>query len=634
MKAFKKISAVAVAMAMGCSVFAFTACNPAEDNPPPVSNLPKGIPAQALDATFASAIQEEKNYVTLNFNNTTSGVETHNEITDGVKTGTDTTTYEINMSVNGKIDFANGDADLVAKSVAAYENDKGHDVSYEFSENNFVSYAFLRDWNSFLYDTPDNKEVTDFTGKELEYGGSLKINWEEILAQFVPDDGVMTLDNANAGVLPDLSLLPQTGDLIKLALTGQNYGLVQLAAAANTVEYENGVYSVDLIKTVDTALTEVGSVIYALKGTNTVGEILTNDIVKKYLSIYINLVPVEEAKAAVATGIDALNEIEEIKPLMPFFKDDLAAIKTVTANDTYDYIIALISSENVLNVVNNVTSIAMEYVGGATPAAEISSGSQGALFTKTFDKYTVSEILSTVNALLRMETPVTLNFLQAAYKNYIAPLCDGEKLYINPDPDDLTVLNELKVEYKVEDGKLASQKISYDFEKNSAYGGYEDDSDIDFYVTTQTNETQQGCFELVYETSAPALADISDNTVTYTEVVWDEDDMQQFTVYISKNDEYKTFYVGAWVEDGEYVGLKVYDADKKLVTSGTDKYLPFLVDYEMFFVYECEKHEGVGYSYVEIEVGEDNTGVFDSLYLSTKEVKMTSTVAQIVAENA
>jgi hypothetical protein len=643
MKKFKKISAVAVAMAMGCSVFAFTACNPAEDTPP-VSNLPKGIPAQAIDSSFVSAIQEEKNYVTLNFTNSISGTEKHTETTNGVETGSDTTTYEINSSVNGKIDIENGDADLAAKSEATYENDKGKDVSEELSENNFVSYAFLRDWNAFLYDTPDNKEVTDFTDKVLEYGGSFKINWEDILSGFLPAygttviNGATALDGAGSAMLPDLSFLPQTGDLIKLSLAGENCGLVQLAAAANTIVYENGVYSIDLIKTLNTALTEIGSVIYALKGTNTVGEILNNDIIKKYFSIYTNVIPVEEAKAAVATGIDALYEIEDIKPLMPFFKDDLAAVKNVTANDTYDYIVALISSENVLNIANNIVSIAMEYVGRATPAAEISSGSQDALFTKTFDKYTVSEILSTVNALLGLETPVTLNFLQTAYKNNIVPLCDGEKLYINPELNDLTVITDLNVEYKVEGGKLASQKFNYAFEKNSSFGGDFgfgfDDESVTTYISTKTTETLQGCFELVYETSAPALTDISENLVPRTEMVWDEDDLKPFNVYDSRNDVQIEYFVGAWVENGEYVGVKVYDADKNIVNSGSG-YVPFLVSGTMYYVYENGKYEVYEYSYVEIEAGKDYDA--DSvvyLSLSTKAVEKVSTVAQIIAENA
>ncbi|MDE5666906.1 MAG: hypothetical protein K2I29_01555 [Clostridia bacterium] len=291
-----------------------------------------------------------------------------------------------------------------------------------------------------------------------------------------------------------------------------------------------------------------------------------------------------------------------------------------------------------MNVVNNVASIAMEYVGGATPAAEISSGSQGALFTKTFDKYTVSEILSTVNALLGMNTPITLNFLQTAYKNYIAPLCDGEKLYINPELNNLTFLTDLNVEYKVEGGKLASQKLNYAFERNSSYGGdfgfgFDDDSVITC-ISTKATETQQGCFELVYETSAPALTDISENAVTRTEIVWDEDDLQPFTVYDSRNEVQMEYFVGASVENGEYVGVKVYDADKNVVNSGTG-YVPFLVGFEMYYVYENEKYEGYEYSYVEIEAGkDDDADSVEYLYLSMKEVEKVSTVAQIIAENA
>ncbi|MDE7082848.1 MAG: hypothetical protein K2O89_04005 [Clostridia bacterium] len=634
MKALKKITAIAVAMTMSCSVLAFTACNPNGDGETEIG-LPSGKPAQTLDASFVSALQNEKNYVSVNLTNKISGTERYYSKTGSVETTSDTTSYEINSVVNGKVDVQNGDADLVAKSVATYENDGGRDVSYQYSGNNFVSYAFLRDWNTFIYDTPDNKEVTDFTGKELNYGGSLKIDWEEILGQLSSVGGIMTLEAENIDVFPWLDVLPQTEDLIKQSLTGENYVLVQLAAAANTVKYENGVYSIDLIDTVDTVLTEVGSVIYALKGTNTVGEILNNDIVKKYLSVFTNAVPVDEVKNAVATGIDALDEIEKIKPLLPFFKNDLAAVKQITANDTYDYLVALISSENVLNIANNVASIAMQYEGNsATPMASISSDMQGALFTKTFDKYTVNEILSTVNGLLGIETPITLKLLQNTYKTYIATVCDGEKLQVATNPAETSALTEFSVEYKVEGEELISQKVNYAFEQEYVSGGVgtSTGNGIYTYYFYETKETQEGTLELVYETSAPALTDISDNPVSYTEVVWNEEDIYLFSVYDDLNDEYKDFYLGAWAENGEYLGFKVYDADYDLAACAESSF-NFLLGSNTYSVEETSRYKGLEYECVELQVSVEGITLW-RIQLNAKEVDKTSTVAEIIAKNA
>lgn len=517
MKVFKKLTAFAVAMTMGCSIMAFTACGPNDDDKDKgANNLPKGTPAQAIDASFKEALEKETNYATLKYSNTESGTETYYQKVNGVLNDdyTNTTTHEINMAINGTIDLKNGNADLVAKSVAEYDNDKDkQDFTSNLEYDNFLSYAFIRDWNAFVYDTPDNKEVTDFTGKELEYGSSLKINWEEILKD-MGSVGDMIPD-ISEGALPVLDVLPQTGDLVKLSLMSENYALVKLASAANTIETIDGGYSIDLIKTVETVVKEVGSVVYALNGDNTVGDILKNDIVKKYFSIITDLIPVDDVKDAVVAGIDALKQEENLKDLINlYFSSDLEGIKKITANDTYDYIVALISSDSLKNILNTVAMIAMQYPGGgASPMASAPSNGNmtSDIFTKTLDKYTVNEILSTVNAMVNPPLPITVEVLKNAYKEYVEAICDGNKLYISSDVDDTAVLTTLSVEYKLDGNRLASQKVSYAYERE--YTSKSGDSVIEnngSVITTsstysEVKETQEGTVELTYETSAPTL---------------------------------------------------------------------------------------------------------------------------------
>ncbi len=627
MKAFKKITAFAVAMTMGCSVFAFTACTPNDDDGGDnnvTSNLPAGKPAQAIDATFASALKEEKDYLTLNYTNKTNGTDTHHTKTNGVETATDTTTYEINLTASGKVDLKGGNADLVAKSVATFENDKGKDVSYSIKNNNYVEYDFLRSWNMFSYKA--EKEVTDFTDVELSHDGSANINWEEILGQIGSIGGGSGA--ATYAEAPDLSALPTTGDLAKLSLANENTVLVKLAAAANTLKYENGVYSIDLIETVDTVIKEVGTVVAALEGDNTVGDILNNAIVKKYFSVITELVPVETVKATVSMAIDALSTIENVKPLLLYIQQDLDALKTVSASTTYDYIVSLISSQNLVNIANTVITIMQSQ--GTAPTADVSVGevASPAFFTKTLDKYSVNEILTIVNSMVQPTLPITLEVVQNAYKSYVEAVCNGGKLIIDKN----SAITELSVEYKVESGKLSSQKVSYAFENKHTYEMGSSTSDgVTTAYSTDSAEKQEGVIEIAYDTSAPALKDISANTVSHYEYEWDEEDLYLFTAQDLDGEDWTVydFYVGAYTQNGEYAGLKLYNASKEEIGQGTD-YVDFQVGETSYRIYEQNRSNGEQKS-IYYNVDRVNAGTVNYASLTQTKVKYTATVAEIIA---
>ena len=623
MKVFKKITAFAVAMTMGCSVFAFTACNNDDnDGKDEGANiLPSGMPAQTVDTGLALALKEKNDYLTVNYTNKTSGAETYSTRVGKVDTSTETTTYEINLAASGTVDLNNGDADLVAKSTSTYEStNKDKDFSYELSSTNYTEYDFLRSWNMFSYTTHEDEEVTDFTGLELSYDGSANVDWEEVLGQFGSIGGGS--DVSLYAETPDLSILPTTGDLAKLSMANENELLVRLAAAANTLKYKNGAYCIDLIETVDTVINEVGSVVYALKGVNTVGDILNNAIIKKYFSVITDLVPVELAKATV----------EDIKPLLLFIQQDLNALKTVEASTTYDYIVSLISSQNLVNIANTIITF-MQSQGAAPTAESLSEATAtNAFFTKTLDKYSVNEILTLVNSMAQLPLPITLEVLQSAYQLYVEPVCDGEKIILGPN----SAITELSVEYKVGNGKLVSQKMSYAFENESSYASSGSGSDgvaTSYYYAKK--ETQEGTIEITYETSAAALKDISANPVSQYVYEWDEDYLDWFYVggESSEEGEPQKFYVCADVVDGEYAGFKLYDENMQLI--GTDaNSIEFQVGNAQYVIRESGRtisdQEIVDYCVVENNTDEECA----TACLTQQLVKQTITVAEFLEANA
>lgn len=630
MKVYKKITALAVALTMGCSVVAFAACTPKDEEETGNNNLPTGTPAQAIDTTFSSALEEAKNYLSLNYTNKMTGTEVNTVTENGALKSTETTTYERNMAISGKVDLQNGNADLLAKLVSTYEStDKNKDFTSQLQYNNSTSYAFIRDWNAFTYDTPDNKEVTDFTGVQLEYGSSLKIDWEEILGQFIPTDGDSdTYDAESSGSpIPDLSVLPQTGDLVSLGLLGENVVLVRLAAAANTLNNKNGVYSIDLIETFDAIINEVGSVVAALEEKNTVGDILNNAIIKKYFSVITELVPVETVKDTVATAIKAVSANENLQSVMPQIKNDLNALKTINASTTYDYIVSLVSSQNLVNILNTL-------FGSMQGVAAASSSSGGALFTKTLDKYTVGDVLSTLNAVAQSD--VSLKDLQVAYKYLMQSICDGEKINLGGG----SAITGLGVEYTLENGKLASQKVNFAFEEQESFGvgdGYYDESGNEFISTqysTVTNEKQEGSLEITFETSAPALADISANAVTYRDYEWDETSVIRFYVqdYNGEGGE-KMFYVGAKVVDGNFTGFNLFDENHGKLGEGTDS-VEFQAGDTKYVIYKVDETCGGGQDRVEFYVEAAELGIETGVTLYQTEVTRTTTVAEFLQANA
>lgn len=642
MKALKKITAFAVAMTMGCSIAAFAACNPDGIGDGEEGEL-TNPPAQLIDAALASALKQEKQYANLNFVGKMSYVSTHYTKNGSVFDVSYADTHNMDISATGKIDVKNGNGDFVARS-SATNTSTGADRNTEISGRNdsTLYYYFLRDWNDFLYESLDRQEVTDFTGKELSYGSSMKIDWEEILGQLGliggSSDAGSYASEASSPMLPDLSTLPQTGDLACLALPEVNLTLINLAAAANTLNNENGVYSIDLIKTVQTVITEVGSVVSSLKDETTVGDILNNATVKKYFSVITELIPVETVKTTVSTVIDGLAANEDIKPMLLYIQQDLNAIKTITASTTYDYIISLVGSQNLVNIINTVITLTQ---GQGAAAGEVASGT---FLTKTLDKYTVSEILALVNAIVQTNDmpPITLDVVKNAYELYVKPVCDGETITIDNTINMNSAITELSLEYKVENGKLASQKVNFAFEQTfttdigEAYPGHIpveewDESAIIYYYDKSENKWE-GTLEVTYESSAPALVDISSNPVSYYEYEWVEEYLCIFEVPVfdCEQAEYVRCYVGAHVVDGEYAGFKLfYDENQnREIGEGTDS-VEFQLGNTSYRIYECGRTMGDRIS-IDFYVEAINYGIVATASVSQGEVRRTATVSELL----
>ena len=267
---------------------------------------------------------------------------------------------------------------------------------------------------------------------------------------------------------------------------------------------------------------------------------------------------------------------------------------------------------------------------GAAPTADVSVGevASPAFFTKTLDKYSVDEILTIVNSMAQPTLPITLEGVENAYKSYVETVCNGEKLIIDKN----SAITELSVEYKVESGKLSSQKVSYAFENKHTYEMGSSTSDgVTTAYSTDSAEKQEGVIEIAYDASAPALKDVSGNTVAHYEYEWDEEDLFQFTAQDINGEDWTVydFYVGAYTVNGEYAGLKLYNASKEEIGQGTD-YVDFQVGETSYRIYEQNRSNGEQKS-IYYNVDRVNAGTVNYASLSQTKVKYTATVAEIIA---
>lgn len=252
MKTMKKISVVLMALIMTVALFAFTACDPADEKTTVDSVL------TALQTQSYAAISTDM-----------SGTFKQS----GVEAGT--------VKSSAKLNLATGDADIVAESVGKGEN---------AGVDNY-SYIFMRDWNAYSY----SAETKPAGLNSIEWSAEGNLN--DMITEALQGEGI-PVDFASIGGLASVCqmVLPMACHL-ELSFADAAGGITDDASAKTL--------TVDINKVLYNFVNDIKGVINGLTDSTTIGDLLNNETVKKYFSIITELVPVDTVKSFVAqTGLN------------------------------------------------------------------------------------------------------------------------------------------------------------------------------------------------------------------------------------------------------------------------------------------------------------------------------------------
>ena len=553
MKIFKKFLAAIIAMVMAFAVFAFAACKTDDNDNGGTNGGNEGTeggnggtntktPAQQLleavdKSTSYVEISAEYSYVSRYENYTLSSLDEEKPAETTVRNTTDT------QSISGHVDIEKGNGDIT--TVYSEENTRGGEVETYGG----TSYMFLRGWHAFGGAPEDEEEVTDYSKLSLQYLGNLNEQLGSAIAGITGGSQGNPDGNRPAALAEAPGL--DAGALALPAVIKANSVLVNLAVAADTLEVKDGVYTVDVIKTLNKVYTEISAVVNALDENTTVGEVLSNKTVEKYLSAITAVVPAETVYSLVCSALD------EMSPAMKEMLSFIPGIKPDENSTTYDYIVKLVSSDEVKTLVNGL----LEKQGAPAEA----------LFTTTLDKAKLNDVL----ALAEM----SVAGVKEMVKNLPVEFADG-KLTITSKgerSESVTVYKELSLGYTVKDGTLTGQTVSAKFdnegkEHRSMSFNPEGGEQVTIYDIDEYSDIVTMTTSLTYVNSAAALVDISGCTVEKSEewrgFVDGDTTSSPVRIYPHEHIDQDLYYyngqsidltVAIKVEDGEVVGLKVND---------------------------------------------------------------------------
>lgn len=567
MKIFKKFLAALVAVVMAFGIFAFAACDKDDKNDKTdgttngdTGNGDTGNGGGSTTKTPAEllleAVDKASSYIELTAESTNvTNTESYTlpSLTDEKPSTTKKSESTTSIIISGKANVETGNADL---TYACSENEG------EEEENSLV-YYFLRDWKMFSCaaepdeETGEVEEITDFSETILYYGGELS----EMVSGFIS----LIYGKIGGGMAAPATLAEQpsldVGALASPALGKVNTVLVRLAVAADTLEVNNGVYSVDVIKTLNKAWTEISAVVEALDENTTVGDVLANATVKKYLSVFTELVPAQTLYNV------AVESIKSLSSAMQTALSFLADIKPDEGSTTYDYLVKLISSNGVKSLLNTILQAKL--------------GASQEIFSTTLDKAKVNDLL----ALAEMDVASVKAMLEA-----LPFEISDEKLIVTIEGEKETTsitYTELKLGYTVADGKLTEQTLSVKYnqeDKEVDRYGFGVGSEMHYtYSIWEASTSAETTASLKYVDSAATLADLSKCNVVKAEE-WqgyiDGETGRMLYVNVShfSNDEYEykesTVYLNVTAkvnEQDEVVGVYV-NGDKEHPVVDGDSY--------------------------------------------------------------
>lgn len=372
MKSLKKLSVIGVAAVMGCSVFAFTACNPDngnDDNDDNGNNAVVGVAGEHA-ALINGALGQEIKAFGADFNVTVNTAYDYYNYVNGKKADKiegRSSTSVFDAVVNLKANLETGDLDV------------SHVIENTYSEQTETSYmyVFLRAGKLFVSDYLENA-ITDYSKAEFLYAGALKDFMELPEGGEDMDEITGVLDE----ILGNVNVEEEIGAAVEGVLGLESYTAMALADSFGALTVESGKATVDLNKAVYNAVKAVKEFLGGISINTTVGEILNNKTLKGVLSPFINLIAPADLVKAIKDNLVAPDgsdiQTEQVYEMLKEIADKIL-LKPNANETTYDYLVRVISSEELKNVVNDLIK---EFTGSTQLSID-----------KTFDKLTVGFML-------------------------------------------------------------------------------------------------------------------------------------------------------------------------------------------------------------------------------------------------
>lgn len=361
MKLWKRMIAVLLIVVMAVSVFAMAACdvntpdngdngnnngdngnnggNNNGDNNGNGNNNGNSSEESTVSAIVNALLKDGNKPFELNVTMTTDDTgDTYVMKADGTvytdsETGfdghSDSSKYNDVLLIKVLADLAKGKMDVIKNDTSVGEHhyypasseEEARDFYYSDAE---VEYTFLRNWHNFNYrdykysNDKDNlavlEEVTDWSDIVLKYKGLAIEGYEEMVAEYV--------------------------DYVQRV----NVIILNLANAANAVTIDGNKVVVDGNKLAYNMFNDVNSALSKITNNTTIGQLLNDPTVKKYLSSILNAFTVEEV----------FDILDDFGMLDNDIAKQLLAVKPDANSTTYDYIVKLIGSDELNDLISDM----------------------------------------------------------------------------------------------------------------------------------------------------------------------------------------------------------------------------------------------------------------------------------------
>lgn len=579
MKLWKRLAAAAIALAMSASVWTMVACedkpdnggnsqnngqndgntpgnnNPGDNNPDnPGSNNPggndQGTVADGEVAEIISALKaQELETVKLNYDiSMAADVLTKLLDADGSYLSDYCTQKEtVEMEMELKMNVPDGDMDMMMftqQSDKTHYIETGEDRYYKSAD---VDYIFLRGWNSFSYYVYDS---TDENNGKLDV--EKVIDWSKVTLDY---------DGSAAEIMPVEAWTDILGYEPRV-----NIMYLNLAYATDAVTVANGKAVIDFNKLIDVMLEDLSGALSVCTSTTTVGKILENGAVKKYLSAIVNVFTVEELRTLLQTYL-AYTPVAEIA-------NSILAIEPDENSTTYDYLLKILASEELYNIINQLLDDAG--VGVVLPA--------------TVNNITLAFLINTIGKVPNNEVADYIVMAQQFVAEISESVTATEMTMEVMEGMTITAKN-LKMEYTLNDDySISSQSITADIERSGILShGYKSEYDeaTDEWIEIETNhyvgtESISVAATVEYTSEKATLIDISGCTVEeYEYKVLDGTYSEEYGAWFWVEEFTDSGYAGLtgsiMIKDGAVAGISVTDENGNVLTTELDEPFSFEV---------------------------------------------------------